>query len=239
MRASAAAAEVRIRISPVARNIAKENNIEVETIKGTGPGGRIVKADVLRAIEEEPQSRAVAQKPGATLGKEVKEVVPIRGVRQVIFERMHQSLQQSAQLTITMEVDATEFIRFRSVLGKGTQDEPIRVSYNAILVKILARVLEEHPGINASVIDDEIRLWESVNLGVAVDVEEGLVVPVVRDANRKDLITVQNEMDELAEKYYEREAKIDAFFQHSERSRERNGRSTRRSCCWNRRHPGR
>ncbi len=200
MRASAGGAGVKIRMSPVARKMAKEKGIEVETIRGTGPGGRIVKTDVQRAIEEKTRAGVVARKPDAPAGKEVKEVVPIRGVRKVIFERMHQSLQHSAQLTVTMEVDATELVRLRRALGKGPEEERTRISYNAILVKILARVLEEHPRMNASVVDDEIWLWRSVNLGVAVDVEEGLVVPVVRDANKKDLMTIQDEMDKLAEK---------------------------------------
>ena len=199
-RAAAEAADVRIRVSPVARKMAEENDIDLGIIKGSGPGGRIIKEDIQRAIEEKASEKKITEKPGVAALKEVKEVVPIRGVRQVIFERMHQSLQQSAQLTVTMEVDAAEMVRFRRVLGEGSENEGIRISYNAILVKILARVLEEHPHLNSSVIGDEIWMWESVNLGVAVDVEDGLVVPVVRDANKKDLIAIQGEMDELAEK---------------------------------------
>lgn len=200
MRAAEEGADVKVKISPVAKKMAEDHGIEIDKMKGTGSGGRIMKEDVRRAIEEKMRGKAVAEKPGAAAFKEVKEVVPIRGVRQVIFERMHQSLQQSAQLTLSMEVDAAELVRFRRVLGGGPEDERIRVSYNAILVKILARVLEEHPQINSSVVGDEIWSWESVNLGVAVDVEDGLVVPVVRDANKKDLIAIQKEMDELAEK---------------------------------------
>jgi pyruvate dehydrogenase E2 component (dihydrolipoamide acetyltransferase) len=198
--ASAGGDVVKIRISPVARRMAEESDIDLGSINGSGPGGRIIKKDVQRAIEAKVGGGKVAEKPGAASLKEVKEVVPIRGVRQVIFERMHQSLQESAQLTITMEVDAAEMVRFRKVLGEAFEDESIRISYNTILIKILARVLEEHPQMNSSVIGDEIWLWESVNLGVAVDVKEGLVVPVVRDANKKDLMAIQKEIGELANK---------------------------------------
>ena len=180
--------------------MAEENDIDLGFINGSGPGGRIIKQDVQRAIEAKVGGGKVAEKPGAASLKEVKEVVPIRGVRQVIFERMHQSLQESAQLTITMEVDAAEMVRFRKVLGEAPEAESIRISYNTILIKILARVLEEHPQMNSSVIGDEIWLWESVNLGVAVDVKDGLVVPVVHNANKKDLIAIQKEIDELANK---------------------------------------
>ncbi len=190
----------RIRVSPVARRMAEENDIDLGIINGSGPGGRIIKQDVQRAIEEKVGGEKETEKPGGASLKEVKEIVPIRGVRQVIFERMHQSLQESAQLTITMEVDAAEMVRFRKVLGEGDEDQSIRISYNTILIKILARVLEEHPQMNSSVIGDEIWLWESVNLGVAMDVEKGLVVPVVRDANKKDLLAIQKEIDELANK---------------------------------------
>ncbi|MBL7213475.1 MAG: 2-oxo acid dehydrogenase subunit E2 [Desulfobacteraceae bacterium] len=200
MRAAEEGVDGKVRISPVARKMAEDHGIEIDKMKGTGPGDRIMKEDVERAAEEKARGKAVADKPVGAAFKEVKEVVPIRGVRQVIFERMHESLQQSAQLTITMEVDAAELVRFRKVLGEGPEDERIRVSYNAILVKILARVLEEHPQMNSSVVGDGIWLWESVNLGVAMDAPGGLVVPVVRNANEKDLLAIQKEMDELASK---------------------------------------
>jgi pyruvate/2-oxoglutarate dehydrogenase complex dihydrolipoamide acyltransferase (E2) component len=136
--------------------------------------------------------------PGAL--KQLKETIPIRGVRQVIFDRMHQSLQQSAQLTLTMEVNAAELGRFRKILVDSLKDKNIKISYNAILVKMIARALEAHPKMNASVIKDEIWLWESINVGVAVDAEQGLIVPVVRNANNKDLIAIQKDIDDKVER---------------------------------------
>jgi len=186
--------ETGVKISPTARKMAEAHGIRTEGLTGSGPGGRIVKADIQKAIEGAAEKKAPATKGPRV----VKAVQPIQGVRRVIFERMHASLQQMAQLTITMEVDAAELVRFRRVLGEGPEDERIRVSYNAVILKILARVLEEHPNVNASVMDDEIYLWESVNLGVAVDVEEGLMVPVIRDANKKNVMTIQKELDDLA-----------------------------------------
>ncbi len=197
-KAAEAAAETRTTISPVAKKMAEDHGLDIGSLKGTGPGGRIVKEDVEQAVGKGTGEKAPAEKPAPVGGKEVKEVVPIRGVRQVIFERMHQSLQQSAQLTITSEVNAGELVRVRKMLGSGPEDEAIKVSYNAILLKILATVLESYPRMNASVVGDEIWEWKSVNLGVAVDVEEGLVVPVIRDANLKSVVAIQDELNDLA-----------------------------------------
>ncbi len=186
----------KVRISPVAKKIAEDKGLNVSSIQGTGPMGRIMKEDVLRAEEQKGKKPA----PAAGGLKQVKETIPIRGVRQVIFDRMHQSLQQSAQLTLTMEVNAAELGRFRKILVDSLKDKNIKISYNAILVKVIARALEAHPKMNASVIKDEIWLWESVNVGVAVDAEQGLIVPVVRDANKKDLAAIQKDIDDKVER---------------------------------------
>ena len=188
--------EARVKISPVARKMAEDHGINVNKLQGTGPSSRILKSDVLKAMEDASQKKI----PPAKGPKKVKEVIPIRGVRRVIFERMHASLQQTAQLTITMEANAAELVRCRKRLGEGPEEERVRVSYNAFLLKILANVLLEQPHINASVIDDEICLWESINLGVAVDVGEGLMVPVIRDADKKNIAVIQKELDDLATK---------------------------------------
>ncbi len=198
MAAAESDTDTSVKISPVARKMAEEHHIDIQKLKGSGPGGRIVKEDVQQAIDGATGKGAPAGKPGKTGPKEVREVVPIRGVRQVIFERMHQSLQQSAQLTITSEVDAMELVRFRTFLGEGPEDERFKVSYNAILLKMLAKTLKAQPRMNASVVENEIWEWESVNLGVAVDIEEGLLVPVIRDANLKSVVAIQNELNDLA-----------------------------------------
>jgi pyruvate dehydrogenase E2 component (dihydrolipoamide acetyltransferase) len=97
-------------------------------------------------------------------------------------------------------VDARELGRFRNTLLDSLKNQGIRISYNAILVKIIARALEEHPKMNASVVKDEIWLWDSVNVGVAVDAEQGLIVPVVRDANKKSLILIQKDINDKVER---------------------------------------
>jgi len=186
----------KVRISPVAKKMTEDKGLDVASIQGTGPMGRIMKEDVLRAMEDKGMKKGPV--PGAL--KQLKETIPIRGVRQVIFDRMHQSLQQSAQLTLTMEVNAAELGRFRKILVDSLKDKNIKISYNAILVKMIARALEAHPKMNASVIKDEIWLWESVNVGVAVDAEQGLIVPVVRDANKKDLAAIQKDIDDKVER---------------------------------------
>jgi pyruvate dehydrogenase E2 component (dihydrolipoamide acetyltransferase) len=198
MAAAESDTDASVRISPVARKMAEEYHIDTGKLKGSGPGGRILKEDVQQAIDGAPGKTAPVGKPAKAGSKEVGEIVPIRGVRKVIFERMHQSLQQSAQLTISSEVDAKELVRFRTFLREGPEDERIKVSYNAILLKMLAKTLEDYPRMNASVVENEIWEWKTVNLGVAVDVEEGLVVPVIRDANLKNVVAIQNELNDLA-----------------------------------------
>ena len=188
--------EAPVKTSPLARKMAEDLGVNVDELQGTGPGGRIVKEDVLNAAQAASKKMAAPAKGPRV----VKETIPIRGVRRVIFERMHESLQQTAQLTITMESNAAELVRCRKLLGQGPEEERVRVSYNAFLLKILATVLSEQPHMNASVMDDEICLWESINLGVAVDVGEGLMVPVIRDADKKNVAVIQKELDDLVTK---------------------------------------
>jgi len=190
----------KVRSSPMARKVAEDKGIDLSIVEGSGPGGRIVKEDVLRAIEEKDKSRVVSAKQDPGDLKRVKEVVPITGMRKVIFDHMHRSLQEAAQITLTMEVNAGELVRCRKVLLERLKERDIRISYNAILIRILAHALEEHPRLNSSVVGDEILLWKSVNIGVAMDVEKGLVVPVIQDVNRKDIIAIQAEMDVFVEK---------------------------------------
>lgn len=188
------------KVSPLARKIAEEKGLDLGAVTGTGPGGRIVKADVMTALERGGAKPAAHVKPADEL-RRVREVIPIRGIRQVIFERMHRSLAETAQLTISTEIDASGMMRFRQALNRRQPEEGSQqVSYNAILVKSLAHALRDYPAMNASVVGDEMWLWDSVNVGVAVDTEQGLIVPVIRDADGKDLREIQAAMDDLIER---------------------------------------
>jgi pyruvate dehydrogenase E2 component (dihydrolipoamide acetyltransferase)/2-oxoglutarate dehydrogenase E2 component (dihydrolipoamide succinyltransferase) len=181
-----------VRISAVARKIAEEHMIDVTTITATGPGGRIVREDVERAVAARaavpPQKPVVKAPEGETMGgKTVKYTVPLRGMRRAIAEHLHRSLADSAQLTAMGEIDMTELIRLRKEFVARESIIGTKVTYNDIFVFTLAKVLREKPLVNSSIIGDEIKVWDDINIGVAVALDEGLIVPVIRNADRKSV----------------------------------------------------
>ncbi len=187
-------------VSPVARKLAQKYDLDLNLVTGTGPDGRIVKEDVLRAMEKQKKAASPPRPAAESELKKVKEIIPIAGVREVIYDHMQRSLKETAQLTITMEVDAEELVRFRQVLAESLEETGVRVSFNAILVKVLALALRAHPRFNASAADKQIILWESINVGVAMETPEGLVVPVIHGADGQDVLSIQKRLDELVDK---------------------------------------
>jgi pyruvate dehydrogenase E2 component (dihydrolipoamide acetyltransferase)/2-oxoglutarate dehydrogenase E2 component (dihydrolipoamide succinyltransferase) len=193
----------RIRISPIARKMAEEQMIDITRVKGTGPEGRIVKEDIEKVLEElkkvpvppEEVARALYQ------GRKLKEAVPLKGMRRVIAERMQGSLAGSAQLSFLGKFDATELIQFRKALLSREETIGVSITYTEILVYTIARVLKYHRDINVSLIENEIKVWEDINIGVAVALgKEGLLVPVVKQADKKSLIEISQEVKSLVEK---------------------------------------
>jgi len=195
-----------VRASPLARRLAEEAGIDLSQVEGTGPGGRILQEDVERAIA----ARREAPAPAAPAAG---RTIPFKGVRRTIGQRMHESLQTMAQLTITMEVDVTEVGRMCQELSGRWQAGPgegVSVSYTHAIVKAVALALAEHPRLNSTLEGDVIRLLDEVNVGVAVALsaeggsasggDEGLIVPVVRQADRKPLRQIAVEARELSEK---------------------------------------
>ena len=204
----------RVRISPVARKMAEEHMIDIGTVTGSGPEGRIVREDIQSAIEARQKTAAgekgelpvpVAPATGEVYqGKRVKSTIPLKSMRKTIAEHMHRSLTVSAQLTQMGEIDMTEVKRLRSTLVQQEEAIGARITYTDILVLAVAKVLREHPVVNASLIENEIKLWEDINVGVAVAIEGGtdggLIVPVVRNADRKSLVEINQELRALVEK---------------------------------------
>ena len=192
----------RIRISPIARKMAEEQMIDITRVQGTGPDGRIVKEDIERALEELKKMpvppEGVAR--GLYQGRKVKETISLKGMRKVIAERMVGSLANSAQLSFLGKFDATELIQFRKVLNRE-KAIGVSITYTEILVYTIARALKDHPDINVSLIENEIKVWEDINIGVAVALgKQGLLVPVVKQADKKSLIEISQEVKSLVEK---------------------------------------
>jgi pyruvate dehydrogenase E2 component (dihydrolipoamide acetyltransferase) len=200
--AAEAKAGERILISPVARKLAEEHMIDLTKISGTGPGGRIVREDIEKEIEAK---KKVEVTPEVYQGRRVKTVIPLKGMRKAIAEHMHRSLSIAAQLTLTAEIDMTEMVKLRQSLVAREKELGTRITYTDLLVLAIAKVLKDHPVVNSSLIGDEIKRWESVNVGVAVALEDGLIVPVVKDADKKSLVEISKTVKSLAQKAREGE----------------------------------
>jgi len=194
--AAVAALGGRIKASPVARVMANAHGLELGGIAGSGPGGRIVRSDVLKALQK-GAAAATVPAPAAAAGELLSAVqeIPIAGVRRVIFKNMHLSLATQAQLTLHTEAAADAIIRLRSRMNAAGA----KVSYNAVLVKVIAQALKQHPLVNASVEGEDIKVWRQVHVGVAMDLGKGLIVPKVRNADARSLREISADIDRLVE----------------------------------------
>ncbi len=195
----------RIKISPVARKKAEEHALDITRITGTGPEGRIVRKDIEKAIANKAAAPAAASVPTETIGeKRVKQTIPLRGMRGAIAEHMHRSLSVSAQLTAMGEIDMTHMVRLRKDLVDQESVLGTRITYTDLFVFAISRVLRNHPRINSSIIGNEIKVWQDINIGVAVALDEGLIVPVVKAADQKSFKEISLTIKTLAEKARER-----------------------------------
>lgn len=193
--------EERIRISPVARKMAEEHLIDITRVNGTGPGGRITREDIEKAIAAKGAAPEKAAAPAEAAGeKRVKTTIPLKGMRAAIAEHMHRSLAISAQLTAMGEIDMTQMVKLRQDLVGQESVIGTRITYTDLLVLAIARALKDNPMINSSLINNEIKIWEDINIGVAVALEEGLIVPVVKNADKKSLKEISLTVKALAEK---------------------------------------
>jgi pyruvate dehydrogenase E2 component (dihydrolipoamide acetyltransferase) len=194
----------RVKASPLAKKIASELGVDLSTVAGSGPNGRIVQKDVL-AAEVKP---AVAEKaapevkaalaPAPVQAANADVVKPLTNMRKVIAKRMQQSKNTAPHVTITTEVNVDKTIALRSKLNAKNAD--VRFSYTDILVKMCATALRNYPKINASITEDSMILHDKINIGVAVALDDGLIVPVVSNADRKGLKAITKETKDLINK---------------------------------------
>ncbi|PHF01600.1 branched-chain alpha-keto acid dehydrogenase subunit E2 [Bacillus wiedmannii] len=186
-------AKQRIKISPVAKKIAKTENLDIRSLIGTGPGGRITKVDVLKALEERVAIPEV-------LEQEESKVIPVTGMRKAIANRMHASLQNSAQLTLTMKVDVTDLVALHKDIAEVVQKRYDKLTITDFVSRAVVLALAEHKEMNSAYIDDAIHQFEHVHLGMAVALEKGLVVPSIRFANNLSLVELSKEIKIVAQK---------------------------------------
>ena len=167
--------------TPVAQRMAADVGVDLRGVAGSGPGGRIVKQDVTRAAQPPVSAQPL---PVA----DVVERLPLKGVRGIIAERMGTSVHTTARVTLLMEVDATEFVAARErIKSKVSEEWGFAPSYNDLLAKIVAAALRKFPYMNARLAPDAIELLGHVNIGMAVETDRGLLVPVIKDADQKGL----------------------------------------------------
>jgi len=188
----------RILISPLARKLAEKHMIDVSKLHASGPDGRITREDVERYLKTRDEAAPEDD------GREVATTVPLTGTRQAIAEHMHRSLSISAQLTAMGEIDMSEAVKARETLLKQEAAWGTRITYTDLILFLVARVLREYPMINSSMVGNEIKVWKNINIAVAVDVEAGLMVPVVKNADKKSLAEISKEVKTLAGKARER-----------------------------------
>jgi len=191
-----------LKASPLARNIAREHNVDLGLVTGTGPDGRITKEDILKFVEE---SRAVAAPPSgeAPAGGE-EEIIPLSTMREVIARRMVESFQ-TPHFYLTVAVDAQELQKTRQQLLPAIESKTgIRLTLTDLIIKIAARALEKNPAINCSYADGSVKLFKRIDIGLVTSVEGGLMVPVIRDAGTKSVAEIAQARAELVQKARER-----------------------------------
>ncbi len=177
-----------LKISPLAKRLANEKNINLNLLKGTGDGGRIIKRD----IDNYSAS-------GFSGGSQVESYsdVPNSQMRKTIARRLSESKYSAPHFYLTMDIDMDEIVKSRKMINEIS---PVKISFNDLVVKAAARALQDHPAINATWLDDKIRYNNHVHIGVAIAVPDGLVVPVVRFANTKRLSQISSEVRDFAGK---------------------------------------
>ncbi len=193
----------RIFISPLARNMADKNDLDITRIKGTGGNGRITKLDVQRVLEngldkkaEQTESAAVASASSASIGE------GLNPMRKRIAQNMRQSLDQTAQLTLHRKVTADALLSFKEKLSKELEDagQEVKLSVTALLAKAVVLALQEYQKINVRYENGELKEFDEVHLGIATSLEDGLMVPVIENADGKSIGALANEIKSLANK---------------------------------------
>jgi len=188
----------RVKASPVAKKLAEERGIDISTLTGTGPEGRIVREDVERAIAQKSREPRAESREGKTA---TPEIIPLSGTRKVIFDRMGQSWREAARVTLFADVDMTALVRLRERQGADWERRfGVKPSYSDLIHLAVARALRDEPRINCRLDGQAVRVLKEVNLAFAVDLGEGLVAAVIKDADKKSLGDLAKAARGLAER---------------------------------------
>jgi pyruvate dehydrogenase E2 component (dihydrolipoamide acetyltransferase) len=203
--------EGRARTSPLARRLARERGLDLQAVRGSGPGGRIVKRDIEAAIASggAAQPAAVAAPAPAPAREGDFNDVPLTQMRKTIARRLSESLGPIPTFYLTADFDMDRVAEMRTAMVE--MGDEFKVSVNDIVMKAVATALALHPEVNAHWLGDRIRYFNRVHLGMAVAVEDGLITPVVFDADRKRMSEISREARELAKRARDRRLKPDEY----------------------------
>jgi 2-oxoglutarate dehydrogenase E2 component (dihydrolipoamide succinyltransferase)/2-oxoisovalerate dehydrogenase E2 component (dihydrolipoyl transacylase) len=191
----------RERVSPLVRTIAKQYGVDLKKVKGTGEGGRITKKDIMDYVGAKPVEEEV---------KEREEVIPLSPKRKIIAERMSLSKKTIPHVTTNFEIDLTGIVKYRENRKESfLKEKGFNLTYLPFIMKAAVTALKEFPAMNSTWTEDGVRIKRYVNLGIAASIEDGLIVPVIKDADKKDFIRLAEEVQDLAKRARDKKLRPD------------------------------
>jgi len=211
---AAASDATRVKASPLAKRIAKEAGVDLKLVQGSGPGGRVIKRDV-EGAPASPTASVAAPAPRTT--PDVRrtgvpyEDVPLTQIRKTIAKRLAASIGPIPHFFLTTEIDMERAAEAREALNKQLGEEGGKISFNDIIIKAVALALVQHRACNAWFQEDHIRYWNEVHIGMAVAIEDGLITPVIRNADLKSLREIGAESRELSGRARSRRLKPEEY----------------------------
>ena len=197
-----------VRSSPLARRLASERGLDLGRVQGSGPGGRIIKRDI-ESAQSQPTPQVVRTPDDGRRTTDAFTDVPLTQIRKTIAKRLSESIGPIPTFYLTVELDLTRATEMRAAMLE--MGDEYKVSINDILMKAVATALSQHPEVNAHWLGDRIRQHDAVHLGMAVATPDGLIVPVIFDADRKRMRDISHEARELAKKARERKLKPEEY----------------------------
>ncbi len=196
----------RIKASPLARRMAEERGIRLEAVRGSGPGGRIIKRDIEAAAEAAPAAAAAAVGPEAPF-----ERLELSQIRKAIARNLVQSLGPVPHFYLTREIDMGRALALRQEINASLEETGTKIGVNEILMKTAAQALVQHPNVNVAFAGDHIRRFDRVDIGVAVAVTDGLITPVLRNVSAKGLRQISEELRDLVARARQRKLVPDEY----------------------------
>jgi pyruvate dehydrogenase E2 component (dihydrolipoamide acetyltransferase) len=202
----------RMRSSPLARRMASDSGLDLQAVQGSGPGGRIIKRDIEAAVASGTTAQRAPAAPAPRVlvpaGEDSRDV-PLTQIRKTIARRLSESIGPIPTFYLTAEFDMERVAEMRTAMA--AMGDEYKVSFNDIVLKAVATALSQHPEVNAHWLGDKIRYFNRVHLGMAVAIEDGLITPVIFDADRKRMSELSREARELAKRARDRKLKPEEY----------------------------